>query len=101
MRMIIEATMPPEPFNSYVKNGTAGQRLQKVLDALKPEAVYFTARDGHRHATLVVEVTSASQLPALAEPFFLEFEAMVDVQMAMTPEDLASSGLDTMGDKWG
>ncbi len=101
MRMIIEATMPPEPFNTYVKKGTAGERIQKVLDALKPEAVYFTARDGHRHCTAVVDVTGSSQLPSLAEPFFLEFDALVEVYIAMTPEDLAHSGLDSMGDNWG
>ena len=31
MRMILEFENPPEPFNSMVKDGTAGPALQKVL----------------------------------------------------------------------
>ena len=68
---------------------------------IKPEAVYFTARDGKRGGTMVVDLASPSQLPAIAEPLFLTFEASVSVHPTMTPEDLAAAGLDDLGKKWG
>ena len=46
MRMLIDVLMPLEPFNTLVKNGTAGQIIEKILGDLKPEAAYFAARDG-------------------------------------------------------
>jgi len=42
----------------------------------------------------------SSEVPALAEPFFLTFNAEVEFRIAMTPEDLARSGLDALGKKW-
>jgi len=41
MRMLMYIACPIEPFNSGVRGGSAGQKIQKILEALKPEAVYF------------------------------------------------------------
>ena len=68
MRMLLHVEFPLEPFNSLVRNGTAGQKIQKVLEAIKPEAAYFTEFDGKRGGTLVVNVNSPSDVPAMAEP---------------------------------
>ena len=100
MRMLMHARVPREPFNSYVKSGKAGQKIQQVLAEIKPEAVYFTEYDGERGAILIVNVDSPSQVPALAEPFFLLFNAKVSFHVVMTPEDLAKAGLDNLGKKW-
>jgi hypothetical protein len=48
----------------------------------------------------VVNVPDASKVPALAEPWFLTFEADVKLHNAMTPEDLKHSGIDAMGTTW-
>jgi len=45
------------------------------MDDLKPKAVYFTEEDGMRSAILVVDLASASDVPKIAEPFFLKFDA--------------------------
>ena len=100
MRMLVDIQMPLEPFNTLVKNGTAGQVIQKVLEELKPEAAYFTARDGKRGGTIVLDVPDASKIPAIAEPFFLHFNASVSFHPCMTPEDLAKSGLEEIGKKY-
>ncbi len=50
MRMILHAKMPNEPFNSFVKDGSAGKKIQKILEEIKPEATYFTEFDGRRSA---------------------------------------------------
>lgn len=100
MRMLVHVRFPLEPFNSAVRDGTAGEKIQRILESIKPEAVYFTEQNGHRGGTLVVNVKDSSEVPALAEPFFLTFNAEVEFRIAMTPEDLARSGLDALGKKW-
>lgn len=100
MRMILNISCPHEPFNQYVKDGSAGQKIQRILDEIKPEAVYFSEKNGRRHGILVVNLDDPSQVPALAEPFFLMFKADVEFSVAMTPEDLANAGLDELGKKW-
>jgi len=77
-----------------------GQKIQKILEAIKPEAAYFTEHDGHRGGTLVVNLKDVSEVPLFAEPWFLTFHAIVEFRVAMTPEDLARANLDALGKKW-
>ena len=100
MRMLMNVRLPHAPFNAAVKDGTAGAKLNKILEAIKPEAAYFCEHNGHRGGTLVVNVNQASDIPVLAEPWFLTFNAHVEFRVAMTPEDLASANLDALGKKW-
>ena len=90
-----------EPFNSYVRDGTAGERIGKILENLKPEAVYFTEQGGQRGGIMIVDVASPSDVPRIAEPFFLTFNAEVRIHVCMSPDDLAKAGLDELGKKWG
>jgi hypothetical protein len=101
MRMLLEVELPVEPFNSMVRDGTVGQKLQGILGEIKPEAAYFTERDGHRGGILVVDLADPSQVPQLAEPFFLVFNALVKFRVCMTPDDLGRSGLEAIGRKYG
>ena len=100
MRMLLDVPLPQEPFNTLVRQGSAGKTLQKILEATKPQAVYFTEQDGHRGAILVVDVKDSSAIPALAEPWYLSFNAQCKLRIAMTPEDLARSGLEQLGKSW-
>jgi hypothetical protein len=100
MRMLMHVEFPIEPFNSAVRDGSAGMKIQKILADLKPEAAYFSEYDGCRGGTLVVNVNDSSQVPSLAEPFFLAFNARVRFRIAMTPEDLGRSNLEALGKKW-
>lgn len=52
MRMLLHAKLPHEPFNTAVKNGTVGEKMKRILDDLKPEAVYFTEYQGRRGAIM-------------------------------------------------
>src|SRR5277367_4840175 len=100
MRMPMHLKFPVKPFNTYARDGSVGQKIQKILEAIKPEAAYFTEQDGHRGGTLVVNLKDASEIPAVAEPFFLTFNAQVELRIAMTPEDLARANLDAQAKKW-
>jgi hypothetical protein len=101
MRMLVDVNLPLEPFNAMVKDGTAGPTLERILGDIKPEAAYFSERNGKRGATLIVDVAEASRAPAIAEPFFLTFNASVEFHPVMSPEDLAKAGLDDLGKKYG
>lgn len=101
MRMLLNVEFPPEPFNTAVRNGTVGATIGRILEAIKPEATYFTEQNGRRGAFLVVDVERDAQIPALAEPWFLHFNAECKFRIAMTPEDLQQSGLEALGKQWG
>ena len=75
-----------------VRNGTLGSTIQKILADLKPEAAYFVAADsGERCAVIVFDMKESSELPKVAEPWFLAFNAGVELHPAMNLEDLKNS----------
>jgi hypothetical protein len=100
MRMLLDVSIPHQPFNSLVRKGVVGKKMNDILAALKPEAVYFTERDGKRGCTMVVDLADPSKIPSIAEPWFLTFDADVRFRTVMTPDDLKKSGLDLLGKQW-
>jgi hypothetical protein len=100
MRMLLNVEFPPEVFNQAVKDGTVGQKIRRILEDAKPEAVYFTEQNGRRGAILIIDLTDPSQVPAWCEPWFLAFNADVSIRIAMTPEDLEKAGLEALGRMW-
>jgi hypothetical protein len=100
MKMLINVTFPAEPFNSMVRNGTAGEIIGRVVDDVKPESIYFTEIDGNRGAIMVVDVPDASAIPSIVEPWFLYFEAFCEFRIAMTPDDLMKANLIKLSEKW-
>ena len=98
--MLLHVKIPHEPFNTAVKDGTAGKKIRRVLEELKPEAVYFTEYQGRRGAIMIVNVDDPSKVPAFSEPWFLLFNADCEFHIVMLPEDLARAGLDELGRKW-
>ena len=100
MRLLMNVTMPHEPFNTAVRDGSVGGKLERILKETKPEAVYFTEHNGHRGAILILDLADPSKIPAVAEPWFLAFNADVEFRIAMTPEDLGKAGLADVGKKW-
>lgn len=91
MRMLLRAILPNEPANTMIRNGTFEATIKKILADLKPEATYFIATDnGERCGIMVFDMKDSSELPKVAEPFFLAFNAHVTVRPTMTPQDLAA-----------
>ena len=100
MKMLIKVKIPNKEFNEYVKDGSIGEKMKKILEDIKPEVVYFTEYCGHRGALMIADLASESNVPKIAEPWFLMFNADVEFHVVMSPEDLAKAGLDKLGKKW-
>jgi hypothetical protein len=93
MRMLLRVSIPVETGNAAAKAGTLGSTVEKILADLKPEAAYFTADDnGNRSASIVFDMKESSQIPSIAEPWFLAFNATLSFRPVMNPEDLAKAG---------
>ena len=94
MRFIVEASFPLEPFNTYVRQGVAGQKIDDALGSIRPEVVYFTDNGVGRGALMIVDLATASEIPHVTEPLMLNFDASVHYRVGISPEDLQSAGLD-------
>jgi Domain of unknown function (DUF3303) len=92
MRFLVKVNIPVEAGNGAAKAGKLGTTIQSILADLKPEAVYFTDDNGQRTAFLFLEMQDASLIPAIAEPWFLAFNASIEIHPVMTPDDLAKAG---------
>ncbi len=92
MRFIVKARMDVETANGLARAGKLGSTIQSILEDLKPEAAYFVADEGQRTAILVINMEDASQIPAIAEPWFLAFNADIEATPAMVAEDLEKAG---------
>ena len=100
MRFVMHISLPVEKFNEAVRKGTAGQIMGRILEETRPEAAYFCAQDGKRGGFVVVDMQNTSDMPRLAEPWFLHFNASVEFLPAMTPQDLQSAGMEDIAKKW-
>ncbi len=92
MRFMVKVNIPGETGNAAAKAGKLGSTIQSILADLKPEAAYFTDDNGQRTGFLFLEMKDASQIPAIAEPWFLAFNASISFKPVMVPDDLARAG---------
>ena len=90
MRTLLRVSIPVEAGNAAAKAGTLGSTVEKILADLKPEVAYFFADDnGNRSGSIVFDMKDPSDIPAVAEPWFLAFNAKVSFRPVMSPQDLA------------
>jgi Protein of unknown function (DUF3303) len=92
MRMMMKVSIPVEAGNAAARKGSLGPTIKKILEGMKAEAAYFVAEGGERTGFIVFDMKTQSELPAVAEPWFLAFNARIAVQPAMTLQDLAAAG---------
>jgi hypothetical protein len=88
MRMMLRFTVPVEKGNAALKDGSLGKAMESIMGQLKPEAAYFGVSDGLRGGMIFFDMTEASQVVEIVEPFFLAFDAAVELIPVMTGDDL-------------
>jgi hypothetical protein len=92
MRVLVKVEFPVEVANAAMKAGTMPRTIQAILDEQKPEAAYFLDSNGKRSGLIVLDLKDPSQIPAIAEPWFLAFNASIEIHPVMIPADLAKAG---------
>jgi hypothetical protein len=92
MRTLLKASIPVEEGNANIKSGSLGSKIESILAGQKPEATYFTLDNGMRTGFIFPDIQDASQLPAILEPWFLAFNASIELTPVMNGEDLGKAG---------
>jgi hypothetical protein len=84
--------MPVESGNAAISDGSLPATIESILADMKPEAAYFAEENGKRTGYIFFDLKDPSQIPAMAEPWFLAFNAHVELRPAMNLEDLKKAG---------
>jgi hypothetical protein len=88
MRMFMSVQLPNATGNQAVKSGTLPQVMGGFVERFRPEAAYFITADGDRCAHFYFDMKDVTQMPAVAEPFFIELGAKVTYCPAMNVDDM-------------
>ncbi|MEU8919879.1 hypothetical protein AB0D10_02940 [Kitasatospora sp. NPDC048545] len=88
MRALLEVTLDTEASNKLIADGTVGPTLEGVMSQLKPEAAYFFARNGRRTMLFALDVRDEASVVTACEPFWLRFNADVQLHVCMNAEEL-------------
>ncbi|MFJ4097753.1 hypothetical protein ACIPYS_39850 [Kitasatospora sp. NPDC089913] len=96
MRALLEIELDTQTANRAVADGAIMARFNQIMADLKPEAAYAFPRNGRRCQIVVVDVADEAAVVAICEPFWLEFNAHIDMHICMTPDDLRE-GLGRVG----
>ena len=88
MRSLLKVSIPVETGNAAISDGSLNKTIESILAEVKPEAAYFTAVNGTRTGFIFLDMKDTSQIPALAEPWFLAFNAHVEFFPVMNIDDL-------------
>lgn len=96
MRVLMTVQMDTEKANKAIADKSLAQKMQSVLERVKPEAAYFGTRDGLRTAFLVFDLEDPTGIPAIAEPFFQSLDAKIDLMPVMDFKDV-QAGLAKLG----
>src|SRR5690349_24371646 len=91
MRCLLKVSIPVETGNTTIGAGTLPKTIESILDELKPEAAYFAEENGKRTGFVFFDLKDTSQIPAVAEPWFLAFNAHIELHPAMNLEDLKNA----------
>ncbi|MBI1891844.1 MAG: hypothetical protein HYS18_14450 [Burkholderiales bacterium] len=91
MRYLLKMRFPVEAGNAALADPEFGEKMKRLLSEIKAETAYFTAMSGQRGGYVVVNMDDASQIPAIAEPFFFWLKADIEFLPVMLPSDLADA----------
>jgi len=88
MRVMMKVSMPVEAGNKGVKEGILPRTVMKFVEQAKPEACYFFPERGRRTALFFFDLEDPTMIPSVAEPFFSNLNASIELTPAMNLEDM-------------
>jgi len=88
MRTLMTIQMDTEATNHAIRDGSLAKTMESTLEQLHAETAFFTTHDGQRTAYVVFDLHDTTQIPELAEPFFMGMNAKIDLSPVMNADDL-------------
>lgn len=77
-----------EAANEVFRSGAASEALDRIQEALQPEALYGFVEDGQRAFFAVFDLADPSQIPVISEPLFQRANVKITLTPCMTLEDV-------------
>src|SRR5947207_7176713 len=91
MRCLLKVLIPVDTGNAAISDGSLPRTIESILAELKPEAAYFAEDNGKRTGFIFFDLKDTAQIPAVAEPWFLAFDAHLEFHPAMNLDDLKNA----------
>ena len=91
MRFMTRIAIETEAGNRLCKDKDFSKKMEMLMGDLRPETAYFCVENGKRTLYCVVNADSNSDLPRIAEPFWLGLKASVEFIPAMDKNDFAKA----------
>lgn len=91
MRTMLRFTIPVEKGNEAAANGSLLQTISHLVEEMKADAAYFHLDAGKRAGTIFFEAADQSQIPAICEPLFASLNASIEIQPAVSLQELRAT----------
>ena len=88
MRMLLKAVLDTQAANEVFRSGAAAEALDRIQEALEPEALYGFVEDGQRAFFAVFDLADPSEIPVISEPLFQRANVKITLTPCMTLEDV-------------
>ena len=88
MRMMMKVSIPTEYGNKCVSEGYLTQTVMKFVETYRPESSYFLPEGGLRTAIFFFDAKDATEIPLIAEPFFMNLHADITITPVMNLDDM-------------
>ena len=98
MRTLARFTLDVAAANETIRAGSLAPMIENSLASLNPEAAYFYADGGKRTAIVIFDMKSPSDIPVVAEPWFMAANATVEFFPVMTADEL-KTGLQRLAER--
>jgi len=88
MRMMMRVAIPVAEGNKAIADGSLPKTMMGFIEKHRPEASYFVTHEGRRCGYFFFDMKDNASVPSIAEPFFRNLNAEIELQPAMNAEDM-------------
>lgn len=89
MHTLLKVTMSDvEAANDAIQEGKLQKIVEQTSKLIAAEASFFYAENGYRTALFLFDMKDSSMIPSIAEPFFMELNAKIELFPAMDTSEM-------------